>query len=641
MTADGAFRRDIQGLRGLAVVLVVLYHGGFFFDSGYIGVDVFFVISGFVITSMLMRIRSQNGKISLGEFYSRRVKRILPAAAFTTLVVAVAAVALQSPNGAQQSTAKVGIGSAAMLANVVIPREAGSYFAPAVDLQPFLHMWSLGVEEQFYVLFPVLLVLVGLGGLSPDRWKRRAAVALALVSVASMALCFGWACGYLPGIVSISARDAAFYLMPARAWEVAVGGLVALWASSGGTGAPWLRASGLCAVVATAWMIPASVTFPGLVTVIPVLATAAILLPASARQSRLTTWTNRALENRVIFWLGDRSYAWYLWHWPVIVFTRIVDPGASRLVVAVAALSSLGPAAFSYRFVENPIRHSHRLRGWLVAGLAASAILLPASAAFGLGIGASRGWGQEWALGAHTVKRSDCDAGDLDPERCTWNRSGTDGDIVLVGDSQAWALGNAAIAVAEETNMRLTALVLNGCPFLDPEVTAGRLSGSACETRSSAVLDYLQNLPAGVVIVANNSPGYIGTRSELRDVWSDALSSAIDRIESFGHSVVVALPPPVADVDAGTASLLLRPHRPRSTDATTVLANREPSVAADRSGAEANVVFDPADVLCDSEKCVTATKEGELYTDRNHLSVIGARQLDIALGDAVRTAKRD
>jgi peptidoglycan/LPS O-acetylase OafA/YrhL len=633
MSMGKSLRADVQGLRGIAVLLVVLYHCNGLLGSGFIGVDVFFVISGFVITRMLISRYNESGTFSLVDFYRRRILRILPAAGLTIAVVGVAAVLLQSPNGDQQSTSKVGLGSAIMLANFVIPRELGGYFAPAAENHPLLHMWSLGVEEQFYVLLPLLLVVAGFWRQRQGCALRRARVGLMTIGVASLGLCIGWSYGWLPGSFGLSGPDSAFYLMPARAWEFATGALLAFRPEhrSPKPSHSWVRLSGLVVILASAVAIPASLAFPGVVAPLPVIGTVAIIASGPTLGASQVDRVNRLfIESRLLGWVGDRSYAWYLWHWPTIVFARVVVSDASTLTLVIAAVGSLGLAALSYRLVENPIRFSPRARRKAFSLVAVTAVGFPLIVSGGLGFGAERGWGQDWALGAHAIKRRDCDSGRFDPDRCTWNAEARSGHIVLVGDSQAWALGDALVDIAKSTDRRLLALVLNGCPFLDPELQdTGAFVGSACREREASIVRYLEDVGVSTVVIANNSPGYVGQDVSKAEVWSTALGSVVEQVMGMGHDVAVVLPPPAGDSDSGRGGLLLRPSRPRSTLASETLESRRVAVGADLAAVSSQGVgvLDPAEVLCDEKSCTTATADHELYVDGNHLSVNGARLL--------------
>ena len=218
----------VQGLRAVAVLLVVVYHVGLGISGGFVGVDVFFVISGFVITGVLLRDRGRNGRVDLRRFYRRRIRRILPALATMIAVTVVLSALLQSPFGAQQTAAKAAIGASVSVANIVLYTLTLGYFGAEPSTIPFLHTWSLAVEEQFYLVIPSLIV----GGLWWARRRqrdRRLGVAIVLVGVllASFALSLALSYGDFARIKSETAI--AFFFAPTRAWEFCAGGLVAVW----------------------------------------------------------------------------------------------------------------------------------------------------------------------------------------------------------------------------------------------------------------------------------------------------------------------------------------------------------------------------------------------------------------------------
>src|SRR5215218_6373830 len=222
-------RADVQGLRAAAVLLVIGFHAGLPLSAGFAGVDIFFVISGFVITALILR-HLNAGRFSLAEFYVRRVKRLLPALILMLVVVLALSFLLESPLGPQQTTAKTGVGAMLLVANVVILRTSGDYFDAAATTNPLLHVWSLSVEEQFYLGFSVLLLLAWtVGRRSPAR-IRATASAVAALTAASLA--FAIICSYADGPLSFVSdpTSLAFYSSPTRAWEFGVGALVALWA---------------------------------------------------------------------------------------------------------------------------------------------------------------------------------------------------------------------------------------------------------------------------------------------------------------------------------------------------------------------------------------------------------------------------
>jgi len=379
-----ARRRDVEGLRAVAIAAVVVYHARpRLLPGGYVGVDVFFVVSGFLITSILWRELEEGGRISFRRFYAARARRLLPSAALVIAATVVASAILLSPLRLP-SIARDGVASALYAANYRFALASTSYLTAAGPPSPFLHYWSLGVEEQFYVLWPAFLLAVSLlwwrrrraggdGGGVPSR--STAFVATVVLWAASFA-----ACWYL------TARNQpwAFYALPPRAFELASGGLVALAARPlarlprpAGALLSWV---GLALIVASCLRFGAGTPFPGSAALAPVLGTAAVIAAgqrrAEAGLAGLTTGAAIVLERAPMQWLGAVSYTLYLWHWPVLVLLpsalgHRLHPYQPLLAVA----GSLVLAAATTLLVERPVRFSPSLSLRPVYGLVSGAAL--------------------------------------------------------------------------------------------------------------------------------------------------------------------------------------------------------------------------------------------------------------------------
>src|SRR5581483_2925162 len=440
-----AHRLDIQGLRGVAVLLVVLFHAGVPLHGGFTGVDVFFVISGFVITQLLLRDLVSQGRMRFARFYARRAKRLLPALAVVLAFVAVVGT-LASPVAGQRTGALTGVFAALFGANGYLYQLRTGYFDVSTELNPLLHTWTLAVEEQFYVVFPALLA-VGwrlAAGRSTSGRRLGAACVTAAVAAASFVLSLAFSYGHaVPGLSS--PERFAYYGSPTRAWEFALGCVLAL-------GLPWLGripraaaelvgAAGLVLVLCGAVVLNDRMAFPGFAALVPTLGAGALLVAGSG-PARLAP---RALETRWLVRVGDLSYSWYLWHWPLIVFGRALLPG-SGVGAALGAAVSLLPAWLSYRFVENPIRYSPRIRGRRLLALAAACIGAAVVANVGL-YGASRALASAGAMHEWTRSQqyhADFVRGCSVPTplaqhgpACTWRPAVARGQVVLLGDSNA------------------------------------------------------------------------------------------------------------------------------------------------------------------------------------------------------------
>ena len=349
------FMPEIQGLRAVAVGLVVLFHlWPAEVPGGFVGVDVFFVISGYLITSHLMREVDATGTVRLGSFYARRARRLLPASLLVLAVSGIAA-ALILPAQLARSAMREVVASAVYVENLWLASQAVTYSASNDTASPLQHYWSLSTEEQFYALWPALILVAvqlarraGRGGAGPDVGRTRRAVAGVLLALAAASLVHSI-------VLTASDPAAAYFVTTTRAWEFAAGALLsfvmARWTPSGAA-AVGLRWAGLAAVVATSFAISQATPFPGAVALVPVLGTAAIILAGDARPSDPLL---RVGNLRPVQWLGDVSYAVYLWHWPLIALGPFVLGRELSAVDKAAILVITGVLAhLTRRFVEQP-----------------------------------------------------------------------------------------------------------------------------------------------------------------------------------------------------------------------------------------------------------------------------------------------
>ena len=372
-SGDDRFRPDLEGLRGIAILLVLLCHVGIpGAEAGFVGVDVFFVLSGFLITGLLIEERERTGRIGLGRFYARRARRILPAAALVIASTLLTAQLVLSPLDVPR-VADDALAAGLSLANVRFALDATDYFAP-VDPSPLLHYWSLAVEEQFYLLWPALLLAAA--------WLGRPRLAMAAVALAvlvgSFLLCYE---------MTAASGTWAYYSLPTRAWQLAAGGLLAL-------AAPWISRShrrvagsvgwvGVAVLGASLGLIQPTTPYPGIAALLPTVGTLAIIASGLVVGSRVRIGLGWAPFRA----LGRISYSLYLWHWPVLILgpTVIGLPTAEegtvgpdlalRLGLVVVALIL---SVVTWRVVEEPFRrgrlaHPGRRRGF---ALAATAVLI-------------------------------------------------------------------------------------------------------------------------------------------------------------------------------------------------------------------------------------------------------------------------
>ena len=367
------FRRDIEGLRALAVGFVVLFHAKFFgLTGGFIGVDVFFVVSGFLITSLLINEHSSLGEISLKNFYARRARRLLPASALVIALTALASRIWLEPLRLREIGTDA-VASGGFFSNIVFGIRSTDYLQAGQPPSPFQHFWSLSVEEQFYIVWPALLML--LLWRSRDRYGR-AIAAVATLSIVSLSLCI-WQ--------TTHSQPWAFFGLHTRAWELGIGALVALCWRYIEQLPPTLRSVlgwfGLAAIALSALALDEKLPFPGKLALLPVVATALVLMAgphAPWGPHRVLSWTP-------LQWIGARSYSIYLWHWPVLIIAETHAGRDLRVLERIVAIAgAIIAASLSHRLLENPVRHSVRLQAKPLMALTLGATLIVASAGVGL-----------------------------------------------------------------------------------------------------------------------------------------------------------------------------------------------------------------------------------------------------------------
>lgn len=352
---DRGFRPDIEGLRAVAVVAVVLYHIGIpGIRGGFVGVDVFFVVSGFLITRLMLGELAGTGTLSLRAFWARRARRLLPAAALVAAVTAIAAHWMLDPLS-QRSLVTDVVASGTFTANIVFADRLGGYFGAqlgATNPSPLLHYWSLALEEQFYLCWPPLLALLTR---RPREYRRLLLSAIGVIGVG----------GFAVGLwLTHSSPSWAFYLLPARMGELLGGALLAVLGTQvtriGGGARTVMGWAGLAGMVAAAFVIDGATPWPGVAVLLPVVATMAVIVSGTTAADARSVG-HQVLSWRSLQWIGRRSYGIYLWHWPVLILSEAQWGPLTWSGRYLVVCASVGLAAVSLRLVEDPIRHSRFL----------------------------------------------------------------------------------------------------------------------------------------------------------------------------------------------------------------------------------------------------------------------------------------
>ncbi len=641
-----SYRPDIDGLRAVAVLAVLAFHAfPSVFVSGFVGVDIFFVISGYLITRILLAQLSTT-HFSLRHFYAQRIKRIFPALA-TVLIFCLCVGWIALTSGEYKQLGRYTAGGAVFLDNILFWRDAG-YFDTEANTKPLLHLWSLAIEEQFYVVWPLLLWLC-------HRLPRRRAVTVVVVGgLVIGSLCYSY-------LLVQQDRTADFYSPLSRAWELAVGALLAAWKNRQAPPQPnsvrWyhqlVALTGGALFIAAFVLINESRAFPGLWALLPTLG-AACLIAAGSK----TYFNQYVLSNRLLVWIGLISYPLYLWHWPLLTLARIFAAQTPSVEIRLALLIASFVLAFlTYRFIERPIRHPKRTAGhtlrepFLIAALCVVMLGL-----LGLGYAITRHDGLPWRLNSKLgadpstivlgadrhLLRHTCG---LAPEQasafewCLSQNKSAPPQFAVIGDSKAEAL---YYGLAREADANQNWMLMGSFPafHLQPSDPPSLLEKS---------LRRLDADPAiRVVILANSFRHIFSTDKETRFInkpyatkeieqLAQSQNEIVRRLQSAGKRVVFlidnpTLPEPTSCIQGEMTQLpvlrhlLTRSANPhcsiRHTDHLAGTAAYQQFVQALKRLNPELLVFDPLPLLCDTANNVCTYFDGSrfLYGYGDHLS---------------------
>jgi peptidoglycan/LPS O-acetylase OafA/YrhL len=631
------FRSDIEGLRGVAVLFVVLFHAGLpWMPGGFVGVDVFFVLSGYLISGLLISERESTGSISFPTFYARRSARLLPAAVLVICTTLAAATVFLSPPEVLR-VGRTAIRALLYVSNISFARNTG-YFEALVDDDVLLHTWSLGVEEQFYVGWPLFIAALGAIGIARGRRLGWVLGSVALVSfIASLVLTFrtpAW----------------AFFLTPLRAWEFAVGAMAYVWASRTTSvsarliGA--LGALGAAALIASAMLITEAVPYPGVAALLPVGGTAALLIAGAVAPQTISP---RSLGIRPLRWLGKMSYGLYLWHWPVLAIGALVfglTDQFSRLALCVFALLL---SVVSYSLVEAPLRRLGARsphRGVVIAAFLLLSVV-SAGAAWAVNRQASRRMTSPRQIAIEAARGP----GNTETPRCQTMVGYTEirspvclgGDttsahlVLLIGDSKAGHWWPALQAIGRQRGWKVRVLAKAGCPLVDIRpfyLRAIRQVYDACnQWRENTIQTALSSQPA-LILIASSGKYAVGPDAVVTlDEWRDGTERLLGRLRDGGLTVGLFRDTPLFPMNVPDCL-----GRPGAIENGGVRCSREraAAVASEPFGqtraAMAAVggrlfTIDLSDVFCPRSSCPVIFDGVIGYKDADHLTIAMSTRL--------------
>ena len=655
------YRPDIDGLRAIAIISVIAYHAGFSgFSGGFVGVDIFFVISGFLITSLLFKEAAATGRINLGAFYARRVRRLMPAGLVVVAVTLVlGAIFLPPASSEQSSLARTAIAFAYFGSNFYFFKKTGGYFDEPSFGMPLLHTWSLAVEEQYYLIWPMIMLLVFhfSGARHAEGFMRRRSLwVLGAMFAASLALSIG---------TTRDHQSFAFFLLPARIWEFAIGGMVGLAGSAFYARlrgwAEVLAVGGLALIVYSVVALDHNTPFPGWAALFPVLGTVFLIAGMTADEDG---FVRRILALKPMVFIGLLSYSWYLWHWPLLSLFRIYNLGAQDAATnAVIIGLALVLAWLTYVLIENPIRVRRpgpfrSVRPTLFVGLGIALVTV----SMGNGLKAWREYQKTLEGNQAVVKvRKDYspfwDACLLGAKRqysefvrdeCIHGLEKGHPKVLLWGDSHAAHMMPALMEAYPDAGVYQVTMV--GCPPVLGYESKVPMAPKDCPELNQQLLREIPELRKnglqGIVISAR-WPMYLRQRTlavsqtqatafsdpqklaEARAEMQSRFDETLTALERAGVRVLVLAPNPET---VYSPPLCVGLRRGAHCDVPRVVSeafvNEATATLADAVARHSNTrLAQLMDFFCSAETCYVMRHGTILYTDENHISATAARDL--------------
>lgn len=661
------FRQDIQGLRAVAVTLVLVYHiWPEFLSGGYIGVDVFFVISGYLITGLLIREIESTGRISISRFYGRRIRRLLPAASVVLITVIIASF-LWLPVTRLEDTAWEVLASALYVENWLLAAWSVDYLAEGSSASPVQHYWTLSVEEQFYIVWPWLILFAGV---IATRWRLQRSTALWTLVLGVGVLSF------IHSVMATASNQVvAFFMTTTRVWELALGAVLALSVQHiqiPKSLKPWVALTGLIAILTAAIWYSDATPFPGYTALLPTLGTALVILAGSSQNS---TSIDLALASRPFQYIGNVSYTLYLWHWPVIVFYAILVNSSPGFVEGLFIIAlSLALTQVTYKYVEAPFhrpqtKHGSEKGAYKLAGVCIGACIVASMSAYGYveylkqdnpqitdfqsypgarvflsdkhaepgqtlpplpnPLNAQDDRAQVYDDGCRTSQT------DVEARACSYGNPDGSFHVVLAGDSYAVHWLPALEQYAIDRNWRITVFNKSACVFADVVLERwGRDYHECVEWNKRAMAKIVALNPD--LFLTGQLPAHEVHKIDGEDERVDALVEGYKKhwltLSSKGIPVLAIRETPRMDFDGpecvATHSDYASVCRTKRLDALDFTSTFERAVK-EVPTAE---LIDLNDVFCGEEYCDAIIGNILVYRDRGHMTATFVRSMAPILG---------
>ncbi len=643
------YRPDIDGLRAIAVLLVVFYHLDIpYLTGGFIGVDAFYVISGFVIFRIIFH-QLENNNFSIWDFYKRRIRRIYPALGLTILGTMIVGYFLLTPNEYRL------LGGDGLAANFSVSNfhfsDRLTYFAGAAKTIPLLHTWSLGVEEQFYILVPFLVLF-----LNAQKGWLNIFSGLLIVTLLSFLL-------QLFFLYGIASENKAFYLSISRFWELSIGGMLAYFEPKLMVTKQWSRllaATGLVALIGSGFLINSSYNFPGYIIVLPVFSTA-LIIAANMQKDQLF---NYGLTTKLMLFIGRISYSLYLFHWPIIVFTLLyLGREFTPIEKAAVLFISIALSYVSWRWIEAPFRtaidktqwqNAKRILSGMFVGITAISLIILFTNGFE-GRLSSNAKNLEKQLSQESIQRNACTPILTDHTKkelaCAYGDYSGKTDVILWGDSHAQMIAPQLSAQLKKKGKQLVLAYKANCPSLFGVLTTKRKHRDHCLAMQSYIQKTISENEGLVVILAGRwanlyssirAPGDGSGNLGLVDhvsgkpiEFDKALERTLLSLRKAASKVIIL--GPVPEVSFHVPNMLNRsliigrqmPSSPaplfheRQMQVLNLFANLEQQALA-------RVVY-PHKSLCNAKECQTVEGQWPLYSDDDHLTFKGVERFLVEL----------